>query len=691
MIPASNSLALVESGPGPIPVAYRPAPTPSHKLSAFAEMLGRRRLLIGLVTIGLTTLAVVAATRITPRYTAQADVMISPRQQQVVDLKAVLAGLSGDSEVVESEIQVLRSRELARTVVQKLDLDKLPEFNPALASPGITARLSGALAEPLQWLDRVLPPWMVGAFRRPAVPVEAASDPLSVSIDAYLRRLGVAPKGRSRVISVSFDSADPALAARAANAAVAAYIQAQLNAKREATNGAHTWLEARVAELRQQVLADGAAVEAFRRRAGLTQGRGGTLMSEQVTETGEQIIRAQSAVAEAEARLAAASAGRLRAQGLEQAVQAQRQRLGVLEASFARLKEQAYQGNESEIELRALQHEADADRALYDRLLSRLKETSIESGLQLPDAQVISRAEPPVEPAFPKLGVIIPIVVVASIVFAGLLALLLESFDRGFSTPDQIEMALGLAAIGILPALRRRFRRRPDPSRVVTEQPYSPFAEAIRGLHTGVMLSNADQAPKIVMLASALPGEGKSSIAIAWVRTMAAEGKRVVVVDCDLRRGRLHRACAVPQSPGLSDVLSAKVPLADVLRRDTMSQAFVISTGDPKDIAADAIGSDKMRQVLSSLSECFDLIVIDSAPLLVAAETRSLCRLAEKTVLVVQWQGTTRLDVTAGLRLLLSAGANVAGCVLSMVSVDRYARYARRSAYGRQAGLYFSR
>ena len=691
MVPASNSLALIDPGIAPAPFPHWPAPTPVHKLRAFGEMLGRRRMLIGLVTLGLTAVAVLAATRITPRYTAQADVMISPRQQQVVDLKAVLAGLSGDSEVVESEIQVLRSRELARTVVQKLDLDKLPEFNPALAAPGIGARVSAAMAEPLQVIERMLPAGLMGAFRRPVVPVEAASDPLSVSIDAYLRRLGVAPKGRSRVISVSFDSADPALAARAANAAVAAYIQAQLNAKREATNGAHTWLEARVAELRQQVLADGAAVEAFRRRAGLTQGRGGTLLAEQVTETGEQIIRAQNAVAEAEARLAAASGGRLRAQGLEQAVQIQRQRLQVLEVSFAKLREQAYQGSESEIELRALQHEADADRALYDRLLSRLKETSIESGLQLPDAQVISRAEPPAEPAFPKLGVIIPIVVIASILFAGLLAVMLESFDRGFSTPDQIEIVLGLAAIGIFPALRRRFRRRPDPARVVTEQPYSPFAEAIRGLHTSVMLSSAEQAPKIVMLASALPGEGKSSIAIAWARTMAAEGKRVVVVDCDLRRGRLHRACAVPRSPGLSDALTAKAPLAEVLQRDTMSQAFVIPTGESGGIAADMIGSDKMRQMLASLSECFDLIVLDSAPLLLAAESRSLCRLAEKTVLVVQWQGTTRLDVTAGLRLLLSAGANLAGCVLSMVSVDRYARYARRSAYGRQAGLYLSR
>lgn len=687
MIPRS-SLAVIGPGPaiqGVSPFASVAMAPPMTKLRGVGDKLGRRRGLIVLVTTGLTILAVMAAHRITPRYTAQADVMISPRQQQVVDLKAVLAGLGGDSEVVESEIQILRSRELARSVVLQLDLDKLPEFNPALSAPGLSAKLSrfaGSLMEAgLARLPENVRPY----FERPAPLVEpVAVDPLSVSIDAYLRRLGVASKGRSRVISVSFDSADPALASRAANAAVAAYIEAQLRAKREATDGAHLWLDARVGELRQQVLVDSQAVEAFRRVAGLTQGRSGNLVAEQVTETADQIIRAQTALAEAEARLGAASGGHFRAQGLEQSVQIARQRLITLQSMFGKLRDQSYKGNESEIELRALQHEADADRALYDRLLIRLKETSIESGLQLPDAQVISRAESPAEPAFPKLGVITPIVLVASLLFAGLLALLLESFDHGFSTPDQLEQQLGLPAIGIFPSLRRRLRARQDMTRPA---PFSPTAEATRGLQTSLMLSGVERAPKVILLASALPGEGKSSIALAWARTMAADGKRVVIVDCDLRRGRLHRACGVLREPGLSDVLAGRATLADIVQPDAQSQARVIPTGAGEGIAPDLIGSEKMRALLATLAEEFDLVLLDSAPLLVAAETRSLSRLAERTVMVIRWQATTRLDVAAGLRLLLAAGADVAGCVLSMVSVDRYRRYVRHSTYGRHAGL----
>lgn len=679
----SSSLALVGTGPAlPPPSPWVP---PVHKLRNVGDMLGRRRALIVVVTAGLTILAVAAAHRITPRFTAQADVMISPRQQQVVDLKAVLAGLGGDSEVVESEIQILRSRELARVVVQRLDLDKLPEFNPALAAPGVTAKLGRIAAEQTAVALDMLPPSVRTLFdRKEPQPEPVVADPLSLPIDAYLRHLGVASKGRSRVISVSFDSADPVLASKAANAAVAAYIEAQLRAKREATDGAHQWLDARVSELRQQVLTDSEAVEAFRRGAGLTQGRGGSLVAEQVTETGEQIIKAQSALAEAEARLNAAAGGRFRAQGLEQSVQIARDRLAQLQTLFGKLRDQSYQGNESEIELRALQHEADADRALYDRLLTRLKETSIESGLQLPDAQVISRAESPVEPAFPKLGVITPIVFVASLLFAGLMALVLESFDRGFSTPDQLEQSLGLSAIGIFPALRRRFRSQLDMSRA---QPFSPTAEATRSLQTSLMLSGIERSPKVVLLASALPGEGKSAIALAWARTMAGDGKRVVIVDCDLRRGRIHRACGVLREPGLADLLTGKAQIGEIVQADALSHACVIPTGAGETIAPDLIGAEQMRLLLASLSEQFDLIVLDSAPVLVAAETRGLARLAEKTVMVVRWQATKRLDVTAGVRLLMSAGADVAGCVLSMVSVDRYRRYARHSTYGRHAGL----
>jgi len=274
----SNSLAFPRPPGASVPLLPAAA-QPTLRIRAVGEMLRRRTKLILLITGALTVVALVGVTRITPRYTAQADLMISPRQQQVVDLKAVLAGLSGDSEAVESEVQVLRSREIARSVVQRLELDKSPEFNPALAAPGVGARIKSFLGAQVRTLESVLPRPLQGFLQheaaQPDPALSAKADPLSVPVDAFLRRLGITPKGHSRVISVTFDSANPVLAANAANAAVDAYIASQVMAKRDATIGAHKWLNERVAELREQILSDGAAVEAFRRRAGLTQGRSG--------------------------------------------------------------------------------------------------------------------------------------------------------------------------------------------------------------------------------------------------------------------------------------------------------------------------------------------------------------------------------------------------------------------------------
>src|SRR5262249_37083409 len=161
-----------------------------------------------------------------------------------------------------------------------------------------------------------------------------------------------------------------------------------------------------------------------------------------------------------------------------------------------------------QIELRALQLEADADRSLYNRLLTRLKETSIESGLQLPDAKVISPAEAPVTPTFPKLGMILPIVFVSSCLFAGLVAIMMEAFDHGYWALEELEQNLGVPAIGIVPTVKRRARGRKSPEVEVVEHPAAAMAETIRGLYTSLILSSLDRPPKSVLFASALSHEG---------------------------------------------------------------------------------------------------------------------------------------------------------------------------------------
>ena len=734
-------------------------PTPGLRMGQIGQMFLRRVWLVVGVLVVLNGLAVFAISRVTPRYTAEASLIIGPRQAQVMDMKAVMAGLTGDTDVIESELQMLRSRRVAREVAAKLELDQRPEFNPAgLAghAPTLRERIVTVVNKRTQELASLLPAAWRSAMPVPPRDTEANRDPLARATDVFLTRLYVAPKGRSRVIGVSVESADPVLAAAAANAVTDSYIDYQLRSKLDATEHAHKWLDDRVREMREQVINADQAVEAYRQKVGIMQGRTGTLLAEQSSELGEKIMQAHVNRATAEARLKVATAAlasprgvlglpevqnspeivslrnqesalmqraaelsrsfgesypklaavraqmadvqsRMRqevdraANNFREDVRTAAMREDYLKGTLANLRQEVGVGMQGEIELRALQHEAEADRALYDRLLARSKETSVESGLQQPDAQIISRAEAPELPSFPNPALILPIFFITSLIVVVLLVFALEQLDHGFSTLEQVEGALGVTALGVVPWLGRSALRRQAPESYILEQPDSQYSEGVRSLYTSLLLSGASRPPKVVLLASALPNEGKTTTALSLARLMASCGKRVAMVDCDLRRPSLHKAFGVAQSPGLTDFLSGGAELADVLWRDTLSDACLIAAGAPSQTAPDLFASDAMRKLIAALSKEFDLVVLDSAPVLAVSDTRNLARLADKIVFVVRWQMTRRLAVQPALRQMIDAGGNVAGVLLSMVDLRRYAKFGDRGFYHRQIRLYLSR
>ena len=757
--------ALDEFGPPP----DRPSPAaPGLKLREIAQMLMRRKRLILLTLLVLNTASILVVHSIKPRYTAEATLIIGAPHAQVVDLKGVLAGLTGESDVIESETQVLRSRRIARSVVQQLHLDQDPEFNPALRPPSVLSRLAagGRAWWNAAWstLAARIPPSLRGFERNDAAAVDGFAgampagevrmhDPLAEVVDNFLRRLGIAPKGHSRVLAVSFDSGNPVLSSQVANAVADTYISDQLKAKLDATAQAHKWLNERVAELREQVISADQAVEAYRQRAGITPGKNGTLLTEQVSTLGEQVMEARVARATAEARLQAvqgalssqhgldsvpevmgsltvqalraqestllaqaaeasrtygdqhpraaalraevgAVEGRIHAEvgkvaaGLQDEVRAARAREATLSSNLGSLRNDVSTASASEVELRALEHEADADRALYDRLLARARETNVEAGLQQPDAQIISYADAPEAPSFPNPAMILPVFFLASCIGAALLVFGVENLDHGFSNLEQVEQTLGIAALGVVPRLKRGMGNRHTPGTYILEHPASAYGEAIRSLHTSLMLSDVDKPPKVVLVASALPGEGKSSIVLSLARLMASCGKRVVVLDCDLRRPDLHREFGTAQSPGLTDLLSDKVSVFDALRLDTQSPAYLVPAGSRAQTSPDLFASENMRKLVATLAERFDLVLLDSAPVLAVSDTRNLCRLADKTVFLVRWQDTRRFAAMPALRQIVEAGGNLAGVLLSMVDLDQYAKYAPTSFYQRRVNFY---
>lgn len=720
---------------------------------AIARLLWRRKGLITVTTLVLTTMAVVATLMITPKYSATAYVMVSPGQTKVVEaVEAVVAGSSADSAAVESEARILRSRSLADRVVTELELQNDPEFNSQLVPPTLVDRLFGPVRNAVSQAKR----WLAGA-EGDAGSGSAGRTLQTRVVDAFLSRLDVGIEGRSRVIAVTFTSENPETAAKVVNTLADLYIVMQLEAKFAATRTATRWLNDRLTELRQRVEMAEDAAEKYRAQHGLIANRDVMITTEQASEASNQLAVARSQRAEAEARLrevesvAANPSGaetvsevlgseliqRLREQETEvqrkvsdlgqtlgrnhpalvsaraelaevrtkieaemqkivqrmknEVVAAQAREAAVAE-SLEEVKARASEQNQFEVKLRALEREATASRTLLETFLARAQETSSQESYQTADAQVVSRADIPGRPSSPNTKLMVVAGFLLALGFAVLLAFLLEFLDSGFRSEEQIEQTLGVASLGLVPSLKRSWGKSQRPSTYMVKHPASAYVESIRGLYTSLRLSNGDHLPRVVLIASSLPNEGKTTLAVSFASLLSGSGLRALVIDTDLRKPSVHRALGLAAKPGLVDYLQDRSPLTSVIQHDPSTGIDVIAAGGSGGKRPDLLGTDRMRGLLDQLQATYDVVILDSAPLLAVSETRILVRIADKTVFLVRWADTRRDTAMRGLQHVAEAGSNVVGVMLTMVDLQKYTkhRYGEFAHYYRRIEGYYA-
>lgn len=688
----------------------------------FAAIRRRIWMLLAIILPVLTITAVVLQ-MITPRYTAELLIMIeSEGGNRIVSLDSVMAGLSGDSESIQSESHVLASRALADRVVQRLQLDKDPEFTTGI--------------------DTSLP----------------AGAQYSAIIDRFLDRLEIAPLEKSRVIALRFSSQEADKAALVANTLADEYLQSRLETKFELTRRANSWLGERISELRSRVAMLETQVEDFRKEAGLIEGAGMTLTSQELGELNTQLVMARSERAEAEARLRQierlartrsgadttievlespliqrlreqeaavqrrvaelsselgdkhprmiqlrAEAADLReriASEVDKIIAGQRNKLNVsrareqsLAASLEELKGRVSAGNQEEIELRALEREAEATRALLGTLLARQQETLSQDDMnfQQPDASIFSPADIPAEPTYPRTTIIMGLASIAAMIIGLLAVLVLELLDSGFRSGEQFELHTGAPSIGFIPLVSKPKEYRTLPG-YIAGRPASALGESMRTLNWSLRLAFPDAPPKTILVTSSLPDEGKTTVASCLATAESKAGRRVVLVDADIRRPGCHELAGVEREPGLTNLLAGDSSLDAVLVTSEWSGLSIIPAGMPSPNAPNLLGSRKMEALLAELAERFDLVVIDSPPLMAAADARILCRIVDATVLAVRWGKTRRRVARLSVRQLELAGARLAGGLLTMVDTRRNAQYGYgdSGAYAGELGKYYA-
>ena len=711
--------------------------------------LWRRKLVIMGTTLIVTGFAVLTVMQIVPLYVAQASVVIEPPQTNVIDIESVAPGLATDWFTQETQAAILGSRVLAEKVVDRLGLVNNPAFNMALQEPKQTLfeRLELSRLLPESWLTAVQDFSDRTGMAEQAAPAQDLSNleqrrQLREQVtDIYLGQLSIEPSDTSRVIFVKITSPYPELAAKLANTAAQVYIDDQVASKSEQTELANAWLQDRAVELKNRVQGSARTLETHRRKSGLSDVNGSSLLTQQLVELNSQLINARASRAEAEARhaqvqalldtedgvsSAAAVLGspliqNLRAQEVEVVrkiaelktqlreahptmilvrnelkdlsskiesevrkivinqggeLKIARIRVTNLQTEIDRLQARLDSQTDAEITLAALETELEANGKLYDTILARLKETGVQdASLVQADARIISYATVPGGPSFPRKKLIVTSAFVASMVLGILLVMLLEQLDSGFRSRDQVEAATGMTVLAMVPSLRSGWFSTTEPHDDILDRPNTMLGESFRSLRTALLLSDVDNPPCTVLVTSSVPGEGKSTTAMSLARTAAKHDQKCMIIDGDLRHPSLHKAFGVENDSGLIDYLSFDRPLEEIIQIDFRSGAHYILAGQSIPHSTDLLGSEKMRALLAALSEVYDLVVIDTPPVLALSDTLVLLRSVDKTVFLVQWEKTRRDTALAGLRQVIDAGGDIAGIVLAQVDLKRQAQY----------------
>lgn len=364
------------------------------------------------------------------------------------------------------------------------------------------------------------------------------------------------------------------------------------------------------------------------------------------------------------------------ASNMRNEVQIARVRESNIRAELTRIEGVLDDQNEAQATLQSLESELAANKQLFETFLERLKETDIlENTEQEADARIISRATVPGGPFFPKKKLMVLAAVAFSAVVGFALAFVAEFMDSGFRSTAQLEAQSGVAALGMVPALQRSQSEGKRPHEFALARPNSTYGEAIRSMRTGLMLSSADHPPRTVLVTSSIPGEGKTSTALSIAITAAKSGQRVVLLDCDLRNSSVHGYLDVPNQRGLSDLLGGQAALEDVIEIHPSSTLHYITAGSRAPNPTDLLSSDEMRNLIHQLSEMYDMVVLDTPPLMAVSDALVLMRDVDRTLFLVRWEKTRRETVLAGIKQALEAGANLAGTILTQVNVKKHASY----------------
>ena len=728
-----------------------PASTTYAGIHDLLRILRRRRGLVALTITIIMGLTFIALLWMTPLYSSTAVVMVEPLDAFPGAAAATTVASPNEEARIATKVELLGSRALARRVVHNLNLEDYDEFTPSERStPGPFARIK-------QWLsvggsDQHAIADQLDAKDRDEAVSRAHEEAIA---DRLIDHVQIERVGKSHLIGVTALSQDPFLAALIANRLADTHIKSQISAARDTAEEQEAMLRQRVAETGQKLRQADRAVAEYRRAHGMPE-QSQDMTQAQLLRVNGELVTASADSAASHARAAAAQAsrtnpaitnasspllndlrgqeaavrkhlaeltsfygsgypevaatnaqlaelrGRIEAEANRVAIDMRNEagavsaRQGVLAGSAGALRSEVLGDTMRSVALRELEREAQTSQALYLSLLARLKELGGKADLEGTDMSFVSRAPVPDSPSYPKPERALAVAFVGSIILAIILALAAETFDDRLRSMEQVRRLLGLPTLAMVPELPPALAGSPI-NEMVSAHPRSFFAEALRNLVIEIEARRTHAGSQVVVVTSALPDEGKTTVALGIAAAAASIGRSAAMVDLDLRR---HETGEGEDDSGqrIADVVSFltdDAQLDDVLETDAGSMPFAaIRVDQPVGDPGGLLESPRVAQLLAELRQRFQLIVINAPPILPVRDAKTLSGLADGTLMVVRW-GVT--DADAARTAVEVFGEGLVGVVINRVDYNKHAKsgfgdaieYAARSggAYYQQGQL----
>jgi len=690
-------------------------PQDAHLWEYIYVVLRRRRLVLA-VFLGVAALATLRSLLTRPVYEASSQILIERDTPNVLTFKEVAQVDAARDDYYQTQYKLLQSRALARRVIENMNLLQDPEFGGP-RSP-----------EEMEVVKTAAP---------------GASPVMERAIDAFLARLRVVPVKNSRLVTVTYESFRPEMAAAAANQLAQLYIKQTLEFRYQTSSEAAQWLGQQIEEQKGKVEAADRALQKVKEQEGIVNiEERRTLLEQKLKELGTALTTLRTDRLQKEAlfnqmrnasnpeelpdvmrspvvqqlRMELATLERTQAQLLERymdqhpevvkvrnQIQETRKKIAGESQRVIRAAENDYKAAAAQeasvgaaleaakaealdLSRRSVQYDtakrdADAGKEVLNSLLSRHKQTDVAQELNNSNIRIVDAASVPRGPVRPQKARDIAMGLALGLFLGIGLAFFLDYLDNTIKTPEDVRKQLAAPLLAVIPEINAA-----NDVVIIKGGVETPLADGYRLLRTSLAYCWPETASRIILVTSTSAGEGKTVTSVNLALILASLGGKVLLVDCDLRRPQSHTLLRGKKSPGLADVLVGQARPSDAIQRPAGTTLSLLPAGSRAPSPADLMTLQTMRDFLGSLRGFYDWIVLDTPPVGPVAEALILGPLSDGVVVVVGAEMVPRNGVRHTLERVRDTGARLLGVVLNRAQVEKHSYY-----YGRYYGHYYGK